>query len=215
MAQATVQTSPSSFKVRKTLAFLLFHSDESNSNLNQVVDQAEKGLAVLDPLPDADNDAESWRFAGNYYFISGDFPRAAERLNRAIAIMEWPGIQPNAEAGYAYRMLALAYLRLNDPQKAANAAERAVQADPFNPERYLQMAEVMARSNHPDQAAITLLQGEALTSDPRVANAAKNADRNRFLCPALANAIAIRMTTGRPDIAQQLKDAATCPAPQH
>jgi tetratricopeptide (TPR) repeat protein len=275
MARALVQTSPNSFKVRKSLAFLLYHADASHANLDEAINQAEKGVAVLDPVPDADNDAESYRFAGNYYFEKGDllrqrnqdgnlttppasvqaYQRAAALLNRSVAIMGWAGgdnrcedfsegagAQPDAEAGYAYRQLAIAWLRLNDAQKACGAAVRAVQADPFNPERYLQMSEVLILSNQPERAAVTLLEGAALTSDQRLTNALLNLFRrtldpaacalkpteegpalnprcesvSRLLCPAMGNAIGIRIRTQRPDLAEQLHDTALnrygCPA---
>ena len=247
MAQAMAATSPDSFKVRKTLAFLLYHADDSHANLDEVIDQAEKGLAVLDAVPNADNDAEAYRFAGNYYFMKGDllrgrepqesmraYRRAAVLLNRSVEIMGWTGGEPDADAGYALRQLAVTYLRLNDPGKAGSAAQRAVEADPLNPERYLQMSQVLVLSNQPEQAAVTLLQGEALTSDKRISAALPELFRRgldpekcaflgteqgpeinprceavrRLLCPALANAIAVRIRGGRRDLAQELRDRA-------
>jgi tetratricopeptide (TPR) repeat protein len=166
MARAMVETSPDSFKTQKTLAFLLFHADESHANLDEVIAHAEKGIAVLDPLPNLDNDAESYRFAGNYHFFKGDYPRAAELFNRSLAIMKWSG-EPNANAGFALRQLALTYLRQNEPDLASRAAYGAVQADPRNPDRYLQMAEVMRLSKQTDMAIRTLLQGNALIPDKR------------------------------------------------
>jgi tetratricopeptide (TPR) repeat protein len=273
MAEALVKTSPNSFKVRKMLAFHLFHADPSNANLDEVIDNAEKGLAVLDPLPRSDINlygAESYRFAAGYYFTKGDllrhrdqegnlitppealkaFERAAVLLNRGISIMGWAsedlskisGAQPNPAAGDAQRLLALTYLRLDDMEKAYDAALRAVQADPLNPDMYLQLSDVLTQSNQLEGSAVTLLQGLTLTSDKRLANAllelfkgtldagacalrptgqglALNpqcASVKRFLCPATANAIAVRIRTGRPDLAQQLHDTALnqygCPA---
>jgi tetratricopeptide (TPR) repeat protein len=275
MAQSLVQSSPNSFKVRKTLAFLLYHADASHANLDEVIAQAERGLAVLDRVPDADNDAEAYRFAGNYYFEKGDllrqrggsgklivspesvkaFQRAAVLLNRSVAIMGWgepddrcenigevAGGLPDLEAGYAYRQLAITWLRLNDAQKACSAAIRAVQADPFNSERYLQMSDVLILTNQLERAAVTLLEGAALTSDDRLSNAALNLVRRsldpeacalqrgkeglglnprcesvqRLLCPAMESAIGVRIRTQRLDLAQQLREMALhrygCPA---
>jgi hypothetical protein len=170
MARAMAEASPDSFKTQKTLAFLLFHADESHANLDEVIAHAEKGIAVLDPLPNLDNDAESFRFAGNYHFFKGDYPRAAELFRRSLAIMNWAG-EPDANAGFALRQLALTYLRQNEPDQAARAAFEAVQADPLNPERYLQMAEVMRLSQKPDMAIMTLLQGKARVPDKRLEDA--------------------------------------------
>jgi len=178
MARAMVETSPDSFKTQKTLAFLLFHADESHAHLDEVIAHAEKGISVLDPLPNLDNDAESYRFAGNYHFFKGDYLRAAELFKRSLAIMNWAG-EPNANAGFALRQLALTYLRQNEPDLAARTALEAVQADPLNPERYLQMAEVMRLSRKPDMAISTLLQGKARIPDKRLDDAL-----NRLRCAA-------------------------------
>lgn len=196
MAQAMVETSPDSFKTQKTLAFLLFHADESHGNLRDVIAHAEKGIAVLDPVSNVDNDAESYRFAGNYHFFKGDFPRASELFKRSLAIMMWNG-EPDANAGFALRQLAITYLRMNEPENAAQTAFGAVQADPLNPERYLQMAEVMTTSNQREMAVVTLLQGSALIPDKRFEDALRHVDpdgssASHLQCPALANAIKIR-----------------------
>jgi protein O-mannosyl-transferase len=275
MAQAMVGSSPKSFKARKTLAFLLYHADAAHANLDEVIEQADQGVAVLDPVPNADNDAETYRFAGNYYFAKGDllrqrgqsgnltvppesakaFRRAAVLLNRSVAIMGWGGPDdrceatgevggalPDPEAGYAYRQLAITWLRLNDTQRACSAAVRAVQADPFNPDRYLQMSDVLILTNQWERAAVTLLQGTALTSDNRLSNAALNLFRRgldqgacalqpttdgpalnpqcesvrRLLCPAIRSAIGVGIRTQRPDLAQELHERALnlygCPA---
>jgi hypothetical protein len=117
MAQAMVRSSPKSFKARKTLAFLLYHADAAHANLDDVIEQADQGVAVLDPVPNADNDAETYRFAGNYYFAKGDLlrqrdqsgnltvppesakalRRAAVLLNRSVAIMGWGGPDDRCE----------------------------------------------------------------------------------------------------------------------
>jgi tetratricopeptide (TPR) repeat protein len=243
MAEATVRSSPESFKASKTLAFMLYHAGDERG-LDEAIAQAEKGLAVLDALPDADNDAEAYRFAGNYYFLKGErspaegaqaFRRAAVLLSRSVAIMGWDGEEPNADAGFACRQLALTYLRLGDAPKAVSEALRAVQADPLNAERYLQMAGVLAISGQAGQAAVTLLQGDAVTGDGRIPGALASLFRRRdldpagcalnspaegwgvnpdcesvkrFLCPAMGNAIGVRMRAGRLDLAERLRGMA-------
>jgi len=271
MAQATVKTSPNSYKARRMLAVNLFHADATHANLDQVIAQAEKGLAVLDPVPNADNNADAYRFAGGYYYTRGDmlrrpdsggnlacppdcvqaFQRAIQLLNRAIAIMGWAGedfrakaagSQPNADVGTSYRVLSQIYLRLDDLQTAYNTAAQAVAADPLSADTYLQLSRVLARANHSEAAAIALLQGSTLTPDKRLSNELVTLFQGgldpqscaltpvgqgfalnpgcesvrRLLCPALDNAIAVRMHMGRADLAQMLRDGELrqygCPA---
>jgi tetratricopeptide (TPR) repeat protein len=260
MAQALVKTSPNSFKVRKMLAFHLFHADPTHANLDQVIEQAEKGLAVLDPVPDADNNPDAYRFAGGYYVTKGDllrrrdasgnlssppesvqaYQRAVERLNRAIAIMGWAGddfrakaaaSETNADVSAAYRVLSQAYLGLDDRPAAYNTAARAVAADPLSADAYLELSRSLTRSGQPEEAAVALLEGDTLAPDKRLSNELVTLFKGgldpqscalqpvgqgfalnpgcesvrRLLCPALDNAIAVRLHTGRPDLAEQLR----------
>ena len=274
MAQSLVKTSPNSFKVRKMVAFQLYHADASHANLDTEIDNAEKGLAVLDSVPNPERNidgiayvAEAYRNAGGYYDVKGEllreraqngnaaaapesvtaFQRAAVLLNRAIAIIGWPGenggkAAPSSAAADAHRVLSKVYQGLGDPRRAYDNAFRAVEADPLGPDAYLQLSQVLTQSNRLEEAAVTLLQGLTLTGDKRLSRAllplfegrldtgacaitqtgqgrALNPQCEsvkRFLCPATANAIAVRMHTGRPDLAQGLRDAALqeagCPA---
>jgi len=261
MAQALVKTSPNSFKARRMRAYHLYQADASHSQLDQAIAEAEKGLAVLDAAPDADNDASSYRLAGGYYYAKGErlrrpdrngsmvappgsvqaFQRAAALLNRSIAINGWAGEafaakaagpQPNADVGLAYRVLSQTYLRLDDVAAAYGAAQRAAAADPLSADNYVQLSRALVRSNQPQAAAAALLEGSILTPDKRFTSellplfkggldpqscALKPVGQGfaldpacesvrRLLCPALENAIAVRMRTGRADLARQLRD---------
>jgi tetratricopeptide (TPR) repeat protein len=197
MAQALVKTSPNSFKVRRMLAVNLFRTDPSHSRLDDVIAQAEKGVAILDPVPNADNNADSYSFAGSYYSAKGDllsrpdgngnpvptpesvqaFRRAIELFDRAIAIMGWPGedfraptagLQPSAAVGKDYRSLTQIYLRLDNAPAAFNTAAQAAVADPLSPDTYLQLSRVLVRSNQPEAAAVALLEGSTLAPDRRL-----------------------------------------------
>jgi tetratricopeptide (TPR) repeat protein len=261
MAEALVKTSPNSFKVRKMLANNLYAADAAHTHLDRAIAEAEKGLAVLDGVPATDNNAASYRLAGEYYYTKGDrlrrpesvraFQRAAELLNRALAIMGWAGedfrakaaaSEHNADAGAAYRILSRAYLGLDDVPTADATAVRAAAADPLDADTYLQLARALIRSNQPEQAAVALLEGSTLAPNKRFTNellplfksgldpqscALKPVGQGfalnpecesvrRLLCPALNNSIAVRMQTGRPDLAQQLRNGELrqygCPA---
>jgi tetratricopeptide (TPR) repeat protein len=261
MAQALVKTSPNSFKAWKMLANNLFHADSSHSRLDEAIAQAEKGLAVLDPLPNAVNNAESYSSAAGYYIAKGDllrrpdgngnlvsppdsvqaFQRAIELFNRAISITGWPGgdvrveaasIQPNADVGKYYRALSEIYLRLDNVPMAYDTAAQARAADPLSPNTYLQLSRALVRANRLEEAAVALLEGNTLAPDKRFTNellplfkrgidpqscALKQVGQGytldpgcesvrRLLCPALVDAIAVHMRTGRADLARQLGD---------
>jgi hypothetical protein len=85
MAKALVKTSPNSFKVEKMLAFQSFRSDPTHPSIDQVIAIAENGLTILNPVPDRDNNAEAYRFAGGYYFNKGDALRGHDQNGRPVA----------------------------------------------------------------------------------------------------------------------------------
>ncbi len=85
MAESLVQTSPASYKGHRLLAAVLF---EAHAAPERVLDEAAKSLAPLDPLPDAENSAETWRLAGGYYAAAGQHQRSAEILERCLRIVE-------------------------------------------------------------------------------------------------------------------------------
>ena len=69
---SAVQTVPDSFKGHNSLALALYHSDPTDSNIYRVIEEAEKSMAILDPLPDALNAGEVYGNAGGYYLRKGD-----------------------------------------------------------------------------------------------------------------------------------------------
>ena len=71
LMKATLATSPASFKSHK-LAAGLYDSDPNRFTIDQVLAEAEKGLAILDPVADWHNNPDSYRRAGIYYLTKGD-----------------------------------------------------------------------------------------------------------------------------------------------
>ena len=67
LGAASVRTCPRSFRAHSLLAGGLYDSDPTRANIDRVIDEAERSLALLDPLPDPLNNAKSYRFAGGYY----------------------------------------------------------------------------------------------------------------------------------------------------
>jgi tetratricopeptide (TPR) repeat protein len=72
LARSAVEACPGSFKTHKMVAEALYNSDDSHSNFNAVLEEAEKGIAILDPLPDSRNSPELYRLAGECYLTRGD-----------------------------------------------------------------------------------------------------------------------------------------------
>jgi tetratricopeptide (TPR) repeat protein len=101
MAEVSVRTSPNSFKVHRLLSSILYADGAEGSDLSGAIREAEKAIAILDPLPDSRNDLKIYRKAGGLYLIKGDllhehnssegaheYQRALELLKRAVAIDE-------------------------------------------------------------------------------------------------------------------------------
>lgn len=130
------------------------------------------------------------------------------------------------------RLLANTYAHLGDGDRALDAAIQARQADPLNPELYRQIAKIFLASGHPDDAATALMEGMIITQDMYIRqelvgiyeNSGIDSKRcaivpgpngpainpsceiiHRHLCAISADSIKVRLATGRPDIAGQLK----------
>jgi tetratricopeptide (TPR) repeat protein len=101
LGRSAVQTSPQSFKTHQILAEALYAADDSHSNVDAVIEEGEKALAVLDPLPNSQNIAEVYRLAGECYLIKGDrlqgqqhretsaiAPQSADAFRRALSVLE-------------------------------------------------------------------------------------------------------------------------------
>jgi tetratricopeptide (TPR) repeat protein len=110
LGRSAVQASPRSFKTHQILAEALYAADDSHSNVDAVIEEGEKALAILDSLPDSQNMAEIYRLAGECYLIKGDrmqqqsprevrvrSPQSAEAFRKALGILQrGAGIQQAA-----------------------------------------------------------------------------------------------------------------------
>ena len=77
MGTATIRSSPESAKADNFMAQALFESDASHANIDRVIAEAEKALAILDPLPDLRNAPDAYLRAAGYYLAKGDLPGRA------------------------------------------------------------------------------------------------------------------------------------------
>ncbi len=137
LATAGVRASPNSYKVHKVLASLLYASDAFPANLERVSQEADKTLSILDPLREALNDADAWRWSGGFFLAKGDvlrdrghdgaasYQRARQVLVRCISICLAHDRRSEAAVvtaePEAYRLLSAVSLRLGEIGQAAEA----------------------------------------------------------------------------------------------
>ena len=69
---AEVRSAPNSFKGHDDLAFSLNESGATNSNIDEIISEAEKSIAILDPVPNSLNVESTFANAGAYYVAKGD-----------------------------------------------------------------------------------------------------------------------------------------------
>ena len=69
---AGVETSPHSYKTHRALALALFEADPDHTDLDRVIAEAKKGLAILRGLPDERMNLDAFVQAADYYRAQGD-----------------------------------------------------------------------------------------------------------------------------------------------
>jgi protein O-mannosyl-transferase len=256
IATSSLSASPNSFKLHKQRASSLYESDPRHANIDEVAEEGDKSVRLLESLPDALNNRDAWRLAGGYHLLKGDlqqlpeeYRRARDLLLRAVAIDESyraayglkvrnakarnPAV-PAAPAPDSdlYQFLAASYVRLGDTTQALRTTRQALALHPRMPGAYRQIAYTFSQYNRVDDAAVALIQGMILTSDPALENdlldlyngevfartcavsrgtGARSIDyscmrvREHF-CAASAEAIKAWVEEERPDLARQQQD---------
>ena len=184
IAASDVRVSPASFKLHRQLAASLFESDPAHSNIDRVIEEQEKSLAVLDSLPPVLNRPDVYRMAGYYHLLKGErspvpaapaaYQKALQHLLRCISIDQMgrakfrsSGIRsPFLVEGdsQAYLLLSVVYLRLANPSQAYEAISRARALDPLNPQVYLQLSDIFAYQERRPDADIASMEAGAITS---------------------------------------------------
>ena len=182
MANASVQTSPGSFKVHRLLAASLYQANPDN--LDRVIAEANRSLAILESLPDELDVPSPWNQAAAYYVAKGDslhgssaepYQQAIRLALRSLAIEQASRLArdrvhgtKSAEAPIAaesYRTLAAAYLHVGKAVEALSAATHARVIEPMNVEVYGQLADAYLAQSRGEDAAIALAQGMFATSN--------------------------------------------------
>lgn len=171
MATAGVEASPNSFKTHRLLAVALFQSQPDYSNIDRVLEESNKSLAILGTLPDERDVPSPWNEAAAYHVAKGDslhggssepYEQAVRLAQRAISI---EAASRTPVAAESYRLLATAYLRLHKPDQALPAAIQARALDPSNVDVYGQMADAYVAQSRGEDAAIALAEGMFATGD--------------------------------------------------
>jgi protein O-mannosyl-transferase len=260
LARAAVTASPASFKTHQMLAEALFAADPAHGNLEPVIAEVEKALAILKNVPDGESTAEIYRFAGDCYLIRGDqlgaakAAEAAESYRRALTVLQHGarileafrarqlaelreegkserllGTSPDDDI---YRLLATAYYRNGNGDKAFEAAIESRKRDPLNPAVYSQLGHILFAVHQPADAAAALMEGMLVTSDQGLRQELVDLYKTELdpqgcaitagpygpainpkcpivhqnLCDAGLDAIRIRLATGHPEIAAEMKE---------
>jgi len=190
LASADLRTSPRSFKLHQLMATALAAADPSLANIDRAVEEIDKSLAILDPLPDLHNAPGTYQIAGAAYLTKGDrlqaagapgaetaYRRACELLSKCIQTDQANERQREAKYGKpapevvarsepeAYLLLSSAYQRLGDMDGALRAAHQAQRLAPQNPRTYGRLADLLLMRDQGEEAAVALMEGGMLTAD--------------------------------------------------
>ncbi len=265
LATAAVQTSPASYKSHLMLANALFEADPGRTNIDRVLTEAEKSLAILQPLPLKRNNAGALRRAAVWYLAKADLirppgqsaansPEAAQSCRRALELLQRgrtmlvaqleaarqrPGFDAKTDSLAAApaevdRLISSAYLKLGDTGRALHLSRGAIEVDPGNPDAYRQHAQALIAAGRGEEAVTVLMEGVMLTLDASLRQNVvelyqSGVDRGGCalmpgqngsmalnpgcpavhgqLCAATVAAIQLRLTHGRRDMAEQLKNS--------
>jgi hypothetical protein len=183
IAAASVEASPGSFKTHDLLANVLYASDSAHGNIDRVIQESGKSLAILDPLPNYRSVPDPYQLAGACYLYRGDYAKSIAAFKRFLTIEKAvfgefqqtlkPG-HPSAESadhitavrqGDVYTLLSMAYLKSGDANRAADAAGQARTLNPLSSQLYRQLAEIAIAQGRIEEAAATFIEGAFVMSD--------------------------------------------------
>lgn len=175
---SAARVSPGSYKVRIHLATAVV--DAKGQGIDRAVAEADRALAILDPLPDDRNQAQPYSIAGFLYRGKGDFLASQQSpqwyqksldvllRGRRIDRQEVEGIRREnqrlgkvpAPAGWypLYLELGDTYLRLAQPRQAVEAFEHGLRIR-LAAELFDDLSAAYLAMGDPQQAAITLIEG--------------------------------------------------------
>jgi hypothetical protein len=178
LSQAAVRSSPGSYKAHLQVADALFRLEPEHRNLGKIMEEAERGLSIIDPLPDKLNEWTAYKQVAEYYRIKRQYAKEAELLSREVAILEAapPLRVPQGKTvvlvslADANRTLAQAYIHIPDAAKAYAPALRALNLVPGSPQMWRTVVEAQRAAGRSQEAVVTLMTGQILTHDPSLAD---------------------------------------------
>jgi len=166
ITRASLEASPNSYKLHRQMAALLYGAERTPENMQRGQQEAEKSVALLDSLPDAQNTAEPFCIAGGYNFLRGEMLSAATGTSGALSNTGNAEYQKGiarvnrcAAIDKAVHAAYLATLRSSRP--------RAMLAPEGDPQPYLMLSSAHTRLGEFDKAADAAR--EALRMHPRTA----------------------------------------------
>jgi len=193
LAESEVLAVPRSYKAHLMLSRALYDADAQHSGLERAISEGERSVALLNGLPDSGNTWLAYRQLAGYYLLRGDvlqratsapgsstpegskqaWERATQLLSRGISILEASPPAPGPadavvvpiDSAEAWQTLSGAWLRLQEPGRAYEAAIRARDLNPASPESYRSMGAALRASGRDEDAIIALMEGEMLTGD--------------------------------------------------
>ena len=182
--RSAVRSAPASAKAHRALAEALYDRDPTHQNIDAVIAEADRSVALLDALPDALNTFQAFRQAGAYYLDKANaasvrnehdpesarlYARALNLLDRSLAIaragarrVAGASSEPEADAE---RLRAAALLGMENPPAALAAATRSRALQPLNPLAYHLAAASLIELNRADEAAMLLLTGSIVSNE--------------------------------------------------
>ena len=182
--RSAVRSAPASAKAHRALAEALYDADATHQNIDAVIAEADRSVALLERLPDEQNTFQAFRQGGAYYLDKANaaagrdehdpdlkrlYSRALNLLDRAVVIAQagasrLPGASTEPEAD-AERLRAAAILGMENPSLALVAANRSRTLQPLNPLAYHLAAASLLEMNRPEEAAMLLLTGSIVSGD--------------------------------------------------
>jgi protein O-mannosyl-transferase len=184
--RTAVAAAPASAKAHRALAEALYYTDPTHANIDEVIAEADRSVALLDVLPDEQNTFQAFRQAGAYYLDKANrvvedtqgntnpelrrlYSRSLNLLDRAVMIARagasrLPGGSREPEAD-AQRLRAAAILGLQNPSLALVAAKRSRELAPAHPLAYHLSAAALLEMQRGEEAAMTLLTGSIGSGD--------------------------------------------------
>jgi protein O-mannosyl-transferase len=186
---AAVAASPASAKTHRGFAEALSHADPAGVNFDRVIAEGEESVRLLEPLPAALSSFPSFRQAAAAHLdraeairhqsapsaplapeVRRSYERAIDLLRMALAIALTSNTPTSAisigQQADTRRMNAAAYTGLGESARAIDEAQRARQLDPLHPRAHRLLASAYISGGDREQAAIALMVGAMLTSDP-------------------------------------------------